>query len=63
MKRAIIVCLTACTLAGCALVQDEYDRVSLEECRETPGSNARLECERQARDAIADRRRAQTKQN
>lgn len=63
MKRAIIVCLAACAMAGCALVQDEYDRHSVEECRETPGSNARLECERQARDAIADRRREQAKQD
>ncbi len=63
MKFPIIVSLAACTLAGCALVQDEYDRVSLEECRETRGSNARLECERQARDAIDDRRRAHVKQD
>ena len=57
MKLAILACFAAIPLTGCVLVQDEYDRFSLEECRETPGSNVRLECERQVRDAIAERRR------
>ena len=57
MKFVILACFAAFPLTGCALVQDEYDRFSLEECRETPDSNVRLECERQARDAIAERRK------
>jgi hypothetical protein len=57
MRRAVLLIISAAILGGCALVQDEYDRQSLDECRENPAPNERLECERRAHDAASERRR------
>ncbi|MFN3214166.1 MAG: hypothetical protein ACE37M_13765 [Henriciella sp.] len=57
MRRAVLLMMSAAVQGGCVLVQDEYDRQSLEECREDPAPNKRLDCERRAHDAAAERRR------
>ncbi len=53
MKSALtIICLGA-MLGGCALGQDLYDDRRIDECRELPTPNERLDCERAARDEAA----------
>ena len=49
--KAWLMSLGLCwLLAGCALGQDMYDARQIEECRERPTPDERLDCERAARD-------------
>lgn len=49
--KAIVLSLGLCSLlAGCALGQDIYDDRRIDECRELPTPNERLDCERTVRD-------------
>nr|WP_156780859.1 hypothetical protein [Hyphomonas sp. Mor2] len=42
-------------MGGCALGQELYDARRIDECRELPTPNERLDCERTARDAASVR--------
>jgi len=53
MRTAILVLMLCGMLAGCALGQDLYDERRVDECRELPTPNERLDCERVARDDAA----------
>ena len=49
--KAVLLSVGLCgLLAGCALGQDIYDDRRIDECRELPTPNERLDCERAARD-------------
>ncbi|MCR9196913.1 MAG: hypothetical protein NXH88_19415 [Hyphomonas sp.] len=50
MKAIALSLGLCCLLAGCALGQDMYDDRRIDECRELPTPNERLDCERAARD-------------
>jgi hypothetical protein len=53
MRRALI-CLGLCALlSACAIGQDIYDDRRIDECRDLPTPNERLDCERAARDEAA----------
>ncbi|MEL6862471.1 MAG: hypothetical protein AAGL11_11580 [Pseudomonadota bacterium] len=53
MRRALLI-LSLCTLvASCAIGQDLYDERSVDECRDLPTPNERIDCERSARDAAS----------
>lgn len=53
MKTVLISISLSCLLGGCALGQDLYDHRRIDECRELPTPNERLDCERRARDAAS----------
>lgn len=53
MRSAIIALSLIGILAGCALGQDIYDERRINECRELPTPDERLNCERNARDDAA----------
>lgn len=53
MKAALIRIGLCALLGGCALGQDLYDDRRIDECRELPTPNERLDCERGARDDAA----------
>lgn len=56
MERILLGTLCLVLLGGCALGQDVYDERQLDECRELPTPNERLDCERTVRDGFTDRR-------
>lgn len=56
MKRILLGTFSLALLGGCAIGQDVYDDRQLDECRELPTSNERLDCERTVRDGFTDRR-------
>jgi len=50
--KALLVSLCLCSLlGGCAIGQDIYDDRQIEECRDLPTPNERVQCERDVRDA------------
>jgi len=52
--RAALLSVSLCVLLGaCAIGQDIYDDRRIDECRELPTPNERLDCERAARDDAA----------
>ena len=52
--KTLACCLSlCCLLGGCALGQDLYDERRIDECRELPTPDERLDCERSARDDAA----------
>lgn len=53
MKTALIIFCLSAMLGGCALGQDLYDDRRIDECRQLPTPNERLDCERAARDEAA----------
>ena len=53
MKTTLLVLMLSAMLASCALGQDLYDERRVDECRELPTPNERLDCERVARDEAA----------
>ena len=55
-QAIFLLLLGSAARCGCISPQSHYDDFSIAECREIPTPYARLECERSARDAIADRR-------
>lgn len=50
MKAGIGVICFCLLIGGCAIGQDLYDNRRIDECRELPTPNERLDCERDARD-------------
>lgn len=50
MKRALLCISLSALLGACAIGQDIYDDRRIDECRELPTPNERLDCERAARD-------------
>jgi|GEM_PF-6142878 len=53
MKSIAISLVLTALLGGCAIGQDIYDHRRIDECRELPTPNERLDCERAARDEAA----------
>ena len=53
MRRAVLVLSLCALIAGCAIGQDLYDERRIDECRDLPTPNERIDCERTARDAAS----------
>ena len=53
MRRVLGITLLCGLLASCAIGQDLYDERRIDECRDLPTPNERIDCERSARDAAS----------
>ena len=53
MRAAICITCLCVLIGGCAIGQDIYDNRRIDECRDLPTPNERIDCERAARDASA----------
>lgn len=52
--KTVALFLSMCgLLSACAIGQDVYDQQQIEECRDLPTPNERLDCERAVRDEAA----------
>lgn len=53
MRRALSSLFICGLVASCAIGQDLYDERRIDECRDLPTPNERIDCERAARDAAS----------